>query len=351
VPEGDGSLSLPVSRSLLAAALLLAALPAAARDKTDVVVLRNGDRLTGEIKGMSRGKLDVNTDDAGRLSIEWVKVQRVSSTHQYEVELSSGEKLYGILDSPSDGRLAVGAPPMPDVVPIPEVVELVPMDDAFANRVRAIFDLGFTFAKSKYATTISTSGEFGYRSEDLGARLTFDGYFQSDNQSDAVSRGSIGLQGSWYFINRWRAVLGALAEHNDELQLRVRLSLAPGVACSVVRNDWTEVWITGGVAGSRESYMNGANNFALDALLGASWDAWRYDTPKLDLNSSLVLLPGLSDFGRLRGTFTIKVKYEVFMDFNVGLAFSDTFDTRPPDPSAPNNDFIASLTIGWSYRR
>ena len=23
----------------------------------------------------------------------------------------------------------------------------------------------------------------------------------------------------------------------------------------------------------------------------------------------------------------------------------------PPDPTAPNNDFITSLTIGWSYRR
>jgi hypothetical protein len=351
VPEGDGSLSLPVSRSLLAAALLLAALPAAAREKTDVVVLRNGDRLTGEIKGMSRGKLDLSTDDAGRLSIEWDKVQSATSSHQYEVELSSGKRIYGILDSPTAGQLAVGSLPLQSVVPIPEVVELVPMDDAFTNRIRAIFDLGFTFAKSKYATTISTSGEFGYRSEDLGAKLTFDGYFQDDANSVAVSQGTLGLQGDWYFVNRWRAVLGALVEHNDELKLRARISLAPAVASSVVRNDWTEVWLTAGLAGSRESYTNDVTNYALDMLIGASWDAWRYDTPKLDLNASLVLLPGLSNFGRLRGTFTVKVKYEVFKDFNFGLAFTDTFDTRPPDTSAPNNDFITSLTIGWSYRR
>ncbi len=351
MPEGDGSLSRLVSRALLAAALLLAALPAAARDKTDVLVLRNGDRITGEIKGMARGKLELATDDAGRISVEWAKIQRVTSAHQYEVELSSGERLYGILDSPATGQLAVGGLPMPDVVPIPDVVQLIPMDDAFFERVRALFDLGFTFAKSKYSTTISTSGEFGYRSEELGAKLVFDGYFQNDNKSVAVSRGSIGLQGDWYFANRWRALLAALAEHNDELQLRVRISIAPGVASSVVRNGWTEIWLTAGVAGSRESYMNNVNNYAIDMLLAASWDAWRYDTPKLDLNVSAALLPGLSDFGRLRGSVTAKVKYEIFKDFNVGLSFNDTFDTRPPDTSAPNNDFITSLTIGWSYRR
>ena len=123
------------------------------------------------------------------------------------------------------------------------------------------------------------------------------------------------------------------------------------MAHSVVRNGWTEVWLTGGLAASRETYAVSGSSYALDALLGASWDAFRYDTPKLDMTTSLVLLPGLSDFGRLRGTFSLKVKYEIFMDFNVGVAFSDTFDTRPPDPNAPKNDFITSLTIGWSYRR
>ncbi len=98
-------------RALLATALLVAALPAGARDKTDVVILSNGDHLTGEIKGMSRGKLDFNTDDAGRLSIEWAKVQSVTSVHLYEAELTSGERLYGTLSSPVDGVLAIGSPP------------------------------------------------------------------------------------------------------------------------------------------------------------------------------------------------------------------------------------------------
>jgi Protein of unknown function, DUF481 len=341
-----------VRRPVLAAVLLLlAAGPAAARDKDDWVILENGDRLTGEVKSMSRGKLDLSTNDAGRVSIEWDKISRLASTHTYEAELTTGERFTGPLSSPVDGKISVGTAPDSRVVAITDVVQLVPMEDAFLQRVRAFLDLGFTLAKSNWATTLSTSGEFAYRTQALGAKVAFDGYFQDDANNVAVSRWSVSLQGDWYFENRWRALVGVLAERNDELQLLLRATIAPGVAHSVVRNGWTEVWLTGGLAGSREAYVNGESNLALDLLLGASWDAFRYDTPKLDMNVSLVLLPGLTDFGRLRGSFTLKVKYEVFKDFNVGISFNDAFDTRPPDPTAPNNDFITSLTIGWSYRR
>ena len=241
-------------RASLAAAILLAALPAAAREKSDVVILRNGDHLTGEVKGMERGELDFNTDDAGRLSIEWDKVTRVTSEYQYEAELTSGERIYGSLSSPADGELALGALPMPDVISMMDVVQIVPMDEAFVNRVRAAFDLGFTLAKSNWAMTLSTSGQFSYRAEDLGAQLSFDGYFQDDKSNVAVSRWTVALQGNWYFRNRWRALIALQAERNDELQLLLRSTVASGAAYSVVRNGWTELWLTAGLAGSRETY-------------------------------------------------------------------------------------------------
>jgi len=45
------------------------ALPALAA-KTDVVVLLNGDRITGEVKELSYGQLKFKTDDMGTLYIE-----------------------------------------------------------------------------------------------------------------------------------------------------------------------------------------------------------------------------------------------------------------------------------------
>jgi hypothetical protein len=119
-----------------------------------VVVLRNGDHLTGEIKSMSRGKLDLSTDDAGRVSIEWVKVARVSSTYFYEAELASGRKYFGLLHPPPDGEAGVVVIDA-DALAIPEVVALTPLDAVFWSRLKAYLDVGFTLAKSNRATTDS----------------------------------------------------------------------------------------------------------------------------------------------------------------------------------------------------
>ena len=160
-----------------------------------------------------------------------------------------------------------------------------------------------------------------------------------------------GAAGRLVLPQRWRALLALQADRNSELQLLLRATVASGVGLlgGPERLDRGLAHRRPGRV-ARDVQPITRPHLALDLLVGASWDAFRYDTPKLDLNASFVLFPGLTDFGRLRGTFTLKVKYEIFRDFNVGLAFNDTFDTSPR-PTAPNNDFITSLTVGWSYRR
>ena len=50
--------------------LLLANTPCWARPKSDVVTLRNGDRVTCEIKSLYAGLLECSTDAMGTLKIE-----------------------------------------------------------------------------------------------------------------------------------------------------------------------------------------------------------------------------------------------------------------------------------------
>ena len=52
---------------------------ARAADKIDVVHLKNGDRITCEIKNLDKGLLEVSTDPAGKLSIHWGDVASLES--------------------------------------------------------------------------------------------------------------------------------------------------------------------------------------------------------------------------------------------------------------------------------
>src|SRR4029453_17665742 len=45
-----------------------------AQGKTDVVTLANGDRITGEVVRVTRGRLEFSTDDVGTLYLEWDKL-------------------------------------------------------------------------------------------------------------------------------------------------------------------------------------------------------------------------------------------------------------------------------------
>jgi hypothetical protein len=129
-------------------ALSAAAWPAAAlAAKTDVLTLHNGDRITGEVKWLTRGKLEYSTDDAGRLSVEWVKVSRLTSQHSFEVETGSGLKYIGRLVAiDQDGVVLIGGAVL-DTLSIPDVVVISALDAGFMKRVRAYLDLGLTYAK------------------------------------------------------------------------------------------------------------------------------------------------------------------------------------------------------------
>jgi hypothetical protein len=72
--------------ALLVLCACLAAGTAVAAPKVDVVVLQNGTRVVGEIRTMSRGKLELKTDDMGTLEIEWGNVSEVTAPEYFEVE-------------------------------------------------------------------------------------------------------------------------------------------------------------------------------------------------------------------------------------------------------------------------
>jgi len=319
---------------------------AEARERTDVVTLRSGLRVPGEIIEMSLGRLFLRTDDMGRISIEWLRVSQVSSTYTFAVEFSSGNTYFGPLQPGAEGELLVGT----QAVRLSEVVSITSVDDRFWNRVRAFADLGFSLAKANTAITLSADGGFEYRAEQFGGSASFTTYLQDSSQVVATTENSLSLTGS-YFFKPWRASLLAGLEQNAELDLDLRLSLGGDVAYAAVRNSLMELWVGAGLTFGQEHYAGLSPDLAVAAFFDANWKVFRYASPEIDGEVELSLLPVLNDLGRVRGTASARVKYEVFSDVNVGLSLIYTFDTRPPEQDASRSDYRVTMSIGWSHRR
>jgi hypothetical protein len=70
---------------------MLSALPLGARDKTDVLIMNNGDHLTCEIKSLDSGVLYVSLDYIlGTSSLQWSKVARIESKQLFIVKTQDG---------------------------------------------------------------------------------------------------------------------------------------------------------------------------------------------------------------------------------------------------------------------
>jgi hypothetical protein len=341
----------PLALALAAAALR----PGVAfAEKTDIVILRNGDRITGEVKGLAGGKLDYSTDDVGRLSIEWEKVARMTSPQQFQVELGTGVKYFGRLGvSNRDGFLVVLYSGV-DTLRIESVVEISPINAGFLQRVTSYLDVGFTLAKANQATTFSLSGSADYRGPAIGGQFKYDSYAQGQETVPTTTRNSVRQTVSWYLPHRWSAVAIAQVEQNEELDLDHRFTGGGAMNRVLSRSNQMELTAGAGLVATQEQFSSEAGstaNTSIEGLVAMNWSAFRFDSPKLDFNTSIGLFPSLTQGGRVRGQTEVRLKYEVFRDFFAGILFSDTFDSRPPDENSTKNDYVTTLTIGWSYRR
>ena len=333
--------------------------PATARAvKTDTIVLGNGDRITGEVKGLSRGKLDYSTDDAGRLSVEWERVARLQSPNLYEVELHTGVKLFGRLEAGTEDGSLVVRDTTAAMVPISSVVGITPLSAGFFQRVKAFLDMGLTLAKANQATTFSLSGEGEYRGPKMGVRLDYDSYAQGQEALPTTTRNSSSLLVGWFLPKRWSAFAVGSVEQNDELNLDVRFTGGGGLSRVLARSNSNDLSTAIGLVATKERFLIETDSTSsidersnLEGLLTVNWNAFRFDSPKLDFSTEVQVYPSLSESGRVRGDLTVRWKYEVFPDFNLGINFSDTFDSKPPDEDIEKNDYVTTFTIGWSYRR
>src|SRR5277367_4985446 len=71
-----------------------------AKQKDDVVVMKNGDKFTGEIKKLENGVLYFKAAYmVDSVQLDWAREDHVESKDQYYVFLTNGQRPKGIMES------------------------------------------------------------------------------------------------------------------------------------------------------------------------------------------------------------------------------------------------------------
>lgn len=332
---------------LLAGFMALGAAGSALAAKTDVVTLKNGDRITGEVKRLDRGRLRYSTDDMGTIYIEWDKIAKVVSKEFHRLQLGDGTVLYGTLsDAGGDGMLAVEGDRGTEAVPLVSYVSITPVEQGWTERIDLTLGAGYGYTKASDVTTFNAYAD----SEFQGERIAIDTRFRSDYTNDGeegTSRNKLTSEYRRLTGNRnYRFILG-VGDQNDELDLDLRLGLGAGLGRYFVQNNRRRFLAAGGLGVTYSENGDDTTDTDLEGILTAQYDDFLYDTPKLDLTMRLGLFPNITDAGRVRGSYDVTLRKEFVEDFFLDFSLNGTYDTDPASDDASKTDYAA--TTGLSY--
>ena len=183
---------LAVLGSLLPSAPALAAL-GYERQKTDVILLANGDRYTGEILGMQYGVLQLKTSHAGTVLIEWPTVRSLQSQYMFRVQSQQGAHYAGYVHS-DESNLLISGYEGDTTLPLSEVVAIVPFESSFWRRINGSVSMGYSYTKSSGVSQGSVGFNAAYSGEDVEAQLTANALVTRTPSEGTTNQDSIASQ-------------------------------------------------------------------------------------------------------------------------------------------------------------
>lgn len=336
---------------ILVTVLTLATAPLGlAQGRTDVVTLANGDHITGEVVRLERGRLEFKTDDVGTLYFEWDKVATLVANRFVEVLLSDGRRYLGTLGPASRRSLSVVSLGGPVSLSMSDVTLITPIGGSFWSKLDGSIDAGYNYTRSSGVAQFNLNSETVYRKPASSIRLTASGTItQKGDDSGRDDRGTIEASYLHYPWQHWFFTAAGRFETNESLGLVLRSQIGGAVGPRLINSTRAQMTVGAGLAVNEEHGVDVEPTQNLEGLLIFRTAYYTYDRPKTNLDISLQYYPSLSNTGRQRLQADLGLKRELWKDFFASFTFFNTFDSRPPNPSADQNDIGFVFSLGWSY--
>jgi len=346
----------PAFLARFALVLLAPCLPLAAyaAPKTDLIVFMNGDRITGEIKGLEHNRLKISTDHMGTLFVEWDKVARLQSDQHLLLESEDGVRYYGQLKpAKGDGRVLIDPVDIgasPEDVAMTSIVRAQPIEGGdFIDRLDGYMSAGLDLAKANDRRSVDFAA--GLSSRTRKREWALDGSMNLTDDTSAETSERYEVQFDYRQLLRERNFYLGFGQllRNSELDLNLRSTVGGGFGRYLVQTN-TSDWSGGfGLAYSHENYTGGEQFDSLEAVLYTSFSVFRYDFPETDIGGTLSVLPSLTQSGRVRSELDLRAKYEFIDDLYFELRMYGSYDSKPPGEATENSDYGLVTSLGYSF--
>jgi hypothetical protein len=355
--ESDNSMnrqSIIKMQGVILGCVLFLATPLFAGDNSDVIVMKNGDRLTGEIKGLSGGVLYMSVQSIlGTSQVQWSKVAHLKSKQLFLVKTEDGVAYIGSLntthsleDQPME--ITVAETSGKAVIESSHVVGMEMTSAKFFQRFNGNINTGVIYSKGNQSTQYSLGSQIVYPRERWAAGASLNSSLSASTGATASTRNQLDLDA--YRLMRWNnwfyEGLGGILQSSEQGIVH-QTTFGGGVGRYLKNSNTARISMLAGFSGQNTAYQQHiiSQNLA-SGVVAANLEFFRFD--KTNGSVKAVLMPGISDPSRVK--FNLNAAYYIKLTGNLSWNVSvyDNWDSRPP-PGLSGSDYGSSSGLSWTF--
>jgi hypothetical protein len=341
--------------------LCLAACPiraGLAREKSDVIVMKNGDHITGEIKTLQSGVLKVDLDYVdGTISIDWLKIARIQSNAIFVVQLQNGSVYSATIAS---RQALASVPGQLELQPVGQeaievsaakVVALAQSSESLTNPISGKITMGTTYTKANETAQYTIGSEFDYLETRWGSRTTYNSNLTRSNGARTATRNQVDTIA--YHLLPWKnyfyAGLGSFLQSSEQ-GIDREIGLGAGAGRFIKNNNHIRLSVLAGLGWQRDDYVPStlaerSQNVGV-ALISTNLEVFSFKKTRFNITASFA--PVLTEQSRIFSKVNASYYVKLFGQVDWNLSFYGNWDTRPPGRLA-GNDYGSSTGLSWSF--
>jgi hypothetical protein len=329
-------------------------------DKTDTVILVNGNAVTGEIKALEFGSLRYSTDSMGTVSIDWEDIVSIQSEQNLQIEITDGSRYYGrLLTAENEHAVLVKTASQEVNLPADDIVRITPIEtsEKLWQRLEGDFRLGFQAEKSTGVITSDVATDVRYRSRKflvglkLNSAVTEQPSPELGNPDATLTtvRQSIEANYQRFRANRWFTDWFTRWDRSDEQGIDGRSSVGGAVGRYFVQTNQNQFSVTGGLQRTHTSFTDKLEESTTEAE-GRIEIRYLHRSlvPEASVTFTSKIYPLIEDLSQFRADTDLSFKREFFSDFFWDLTITHSYLSDPPELSS-SSDHKVTTSVGYSF--
>jgi putative salt-induced outer membrane protein YdiY len=352
-------------RPIILSSTLLFSLPLFAEESKDVaqaskdvIVMKNGDRITGDIKGLNAGVLSVRVSYIdGRIAMQWSQIAHLESNKLYLVHTESGAVYTGKLSTSGESndppiRIEVAMTPERAVeIPPRKIISLGPTSDSFWHRFDGAINTGLTFSKGNESVQYNLSSQLAYYRERWTGQVGYNATIGSNSGAPLTTRNQTNLDilrllrwNNWFYAGYASFLQSSVQE------LNLQTTLGAGVGRYLKNTNRASIYVAGGFGWQNAGYKEytvdqGTQNTAV-GFVATEIKAFKFKKTNLDITASVI--PAITGPARVHSNTNASYYIKFTPDLSWNISFYGSWDSRPP-ATFSGADYGTSSGVSWSF--